>query len=78
MSQHLKDAIRDKQALTFELNEIYALVDTSRLALRAEGSDEADCVIDVLSIATERLYLKIQEEKEALKKLEAKQQGGES
>ena len=77
MSQHLQDSINEKQNLTYELNNIYALVETSRLALEAEGSDEAECVIDVLSMATEKLFLRIEQEETAVKKLEAQQQGGE-
>ncbi len=77
MSQTLQNRINNKQNHIIELNDIYALIDTSRLALKAEGSDEAECAITVLGMATSNLYLEIEKEKKALQALEAEQQGGE-
>ena len=77
MSQTLQNRINEKQNHIIELDDIYALIDTSRLALKAEGSDEAECVVNVLGMATNNLYMEIQKEKKELQALEAEQQGGE-
>ena len=77
MSQTLQNRINEKQNHIIELDDIYALIDTSRLALKAEGSDEAACAITVLGMATNNLYMEIQKEKKELQALEAEQQGGE-
>ena len=77
MNQTLQNRINEKQNHIIELNDIYALIDTSRLALKAEGSDEAECVVTVLGMAITNLFMEIEKEKKALQALEAEQQGGE-
>ena len=78
MTQALQTRINNKQNHIIELENIHTLLDTSYLALKAEGSDDVQSMITALSLATNQLDMEIQKEKDALSVLEAEQQGGES
>jgi hypothetical protein len=57
--------------LMFELKELYALVNASRLVVSNQGQDETDTAADVLQLASNRLFELLEAQKSKTSELEA-------